>query len=315
MILLSVIIPILNEKEHVLTLIDNLLSQTYRPIEVLFVDGGSVDGTRNLLKLAAKEYNHSDFRLIFISETNFSGLKSPAHARNIGITMASGKSVVLLDADTLFVTRDSLSKLKSILDIHEFVSVKVEFSIEKPLEQQISLSYPRYYHCGYQKWIFNNLLFNEQLGFGEDRDLWYRITRDLNVQLYESEQVLLFRHLPHTVKEYFNQAVWYARSYPKFVETVLAEKEFIYITGVCGTLIGSFFCAFPSMFLVFSVLKDYTLNRHHTPHFLLINFLRRCLFSFTLLTNSFSRSALKNYALCISLGLKFKINRKHPTVS
>lgn len=43
--LFSVVVPILNEREHILPLLESIPNQTFRPVEVVIVDGGSIDGT------------------------------------------------------------------------------------------------------------------------------------------------------------------------------------------------------------------------------------------------------------------------------
>jgi glycosyltransferase involved in cell wall biosynthesis len=43
----SVILPVLNEAEHIDGVLDDLLGQDYDgPLEVIVADGGSTDGTR-----------------------------------------------------------------------------------------------------------------------------------------------------------------------------------------------------------------------------------------------------------------------------
>ena len=52
----SVIIPVLNERDSIASLIRALLSQTRAPDEIVVADGGSTDGTRQVLDSLAKEF-------------------------------------------------------------------------------------------------------------------------------------------------------------------------------------------------------------------------------------------------------------------
>lgn len=55
---ISVIMPSLNVKEYIKECVDSVLNQTLKDIEVIFIDGGSTDGTLEILK----EYVEKDSR-------------------------------------------------------------------------------------------------------------------------------------------------------------------------------------------------------------------------------------------------------------
>lgn len=48
--LVSIIIPLYNAKNYIADIVSNINNQTYKNIEVIFVDDGSCDGTLELLK-------------------------------------------------------------------------------------------------------------------------------------------------------------------------------------------------------------------------------------------------------------------------
>jgi len=87
---ISLIIPILNEAESIIDLIETIDRQTLQPNEVIFVDGGSSDGTTEIIRNATFENP-----LYKITQTFGS---SPGKGRNIGIENAQNEWIALTDA-------------------------------------------------------------------------------------------------------------------------------------------------------------------------------------------------------------------------
>ena len=85
---ISVIIPTYNRKNTLPRAVESVLNQTYKPIEIIIVDDGSTDGT--------KEWFSEMYPLVhYIYQVN-SGVSS---ARNTGINSARGDWIALLDSD------------------------------------------------------------------------------------------------------------------------------------------------------------------------------------------------------------------------
>lgn len=87
----SVIIPVYNGEQYLRECLDSVLGQTLKNIEVLIVDDGSTDSTRNILKC----YEAIDERVKPIYQAN----KGPATARNTALKKARGEYVAFIDAD------------------------------------------------------------------------------------------------------------------------------------------------------------------------------------------------------------------------
>lgn len=86
--LVSVIIPTYNRADTIRRSIDSALAQSYRPIEVIVVDDGSSDATRDVLE----DYGN---RIIYIHQNN----AGPSVARNTGVGLARGEFIAFLDSD------------------------------------------------------------------------------------------------------------------------------------------------------------------------------------------------------------------------
>jgi glycosyltransferase involved in cell wall biosynthesis len=86
----SVIIPSWNAAPYIRTAIDSALSQTHPPGEVLVIDGGSSDGTQDLVRAYGEAVK-------LLQEKP--GRKGVGAARNVGVEAASGEWLAFLDAD------------------------------------------------------------------------------------------------------------------------------------------------------------------------------------------------------------------------
>lgn len=87
--MISVIIPLYNERENILKTINSVLSQSYRDIEIVVVDDGSTDDCGEVVKAIV------DSRVSYYYKSN-GGVSS---ARNYGIAKAKGEWLLFLDAD------------------------------------------------------------------------------------------------------------------------------------------------------------------------------------------------------------------------
>lgn len=100
--LISVIIPVYNTYDYVKRGIDSVLSQTYKSIELIMVDDGSTDGSKELL-----DHIHEINPQIIVVHQNNSGVSV---ARNRGLDLISGKYVCFLDSDD-WLTDDAIEFL------------------------------------------------------------------------------------------------------------------------------------------------------------------------------------------------------------
>ena len=104
--LISVIIPVYNVEKYLKRCIDSIINQTYRHIEIIVVDDGSLDTS----SLICDEYALLDNRVKVIHKEN-GGLSS---ARNVGIDMAQGAFLFFVDSDD-FVEKEALEILSKRL--------------------------------------------------------------------------------------------------------------------------------------------------------------------------------------------------------
>ena len=90
---ISVIIPCYNYGHFLAEAVSSVQEQTFKDWEILIIDDGSTDLTRQV----ANELKSQDPRIKYHYQFN-QGLSA---ARNLGLSMASGKFIQLLDADDM----------------------------------------------------------------------------------------------------------------------------------------------------------------------------------------------------------------------
>lgn len=88
----SVIVPVYNGWRYLGAAIDSILGQTFPDFELLVVDDGSTDGSREI----ARAYTDPRIRLIS-NETNL----GESRTRNRGIQLARGAYIAMLDSDDI----------------------------------------------------------------------------------------------------------------------------------------------------------------------------------------------------------------------
>ena len=101
--LISIIVPVYNVKQYLSKCIDSIIDQTYKNIEILLIDDGSIDTSERI----CDEYAKKDDRIIVIHKEN-GGLSS---ARNVGLDKANGELVCFVDSDD-YLEPDMIEKLK-----------------------------------------------------------------------------------------------------------------------------------------------------------------------------------------------------------
>ena len=196
--LVSVIIPTYNSDKFIAQSVQSVLEQTYPPYEVIVIDDGSTDGTKDVLR----QFSNS---IKYFYQVN----RGPASARNAGIKMARGEYISFQDADDLW-TPNKLEVQVAFLERHQEIGLVFsdieEFDeenilvrsciIDKVYEPDSSSQVPL--HDPFVKLLIKNFiptntvmvrsdclkkvgLFDEGLRIVEDRDMWLRIAAHFRI--------------------------------------------------------------------------------------------------------------------------------------
>ena len=109
--MISIITINLNNKDGLKETIDSVINQTYSDIEYIIIDGGSTDGSVDIIK----EYN--DKISYWISEKD----KGIYNAMNKGIRVSTGDYLLFLNSGDHLIENNVLEKVFPYLDGTDFV--------------------------------------------------------------------------------------------------------------------------------------------------------------------------------------------------
>lgn len=90
----SVIIPVYNAEKTIGGILEKLITQQYKNIEIIVVNDGSKDGSLKILK----DFSRKDDRVLLVDQNN-AGVSA---ARNVGTNKATGEFVLYIDSDDDF---------------------------------------------------------------------------------------------------------------------------------------------------------------------------------------------------------------------
>lgn len=91
--IVSVILPTYNRANYIKDAIESVLNQTYKSIELLIIDDGSIDNTEEVISPFLK-----DKRIRYVKQEN----SGAAAARNKGLELSKGKYVAFIDSDDIW---------------------------------------------------------------------------------------------------------------------------------------------------------------------------------------------------------------------
>lgn len=212
---ISVIIPTYNYAGFVTQAIESVLAQTYKNFEIIVIDDGSTDDTKEVLRPYMNKV-----RYIYTENGG------PSRARNLGVKNSKGEYVAFLDSDDLYsndylekcinnlsdnsgdlVMTDSYSDFyddTSKLIKREYLAKKNYVGNETKLIEQLFnhyfVQFPVLMGILIKKSCFEKIGYlDEKLGYVEDLDLWFRIAGHNLKIAYLQEPLYIYRRHSHSL--------------------------------------------------------------------------------------------------------------------
>lgn len=212
--LVSVVIPTYNSANYISEALDSAIAQDYPELEIIVVDDGSADNTREIVSA------YGD-RVRLIAQPN----QGSAGARNKGIQHAQGKYIAFLDADDVWWNHKIRFQIEALIasghkmtysrfiwwhpdEQGQYTQPQTEF--EQPANSNLSSA------AIVTGWPYAELLldcivwtstvivekaelenvgmFDEQLRKGQDYDLWLRLSRRIDMLGLEQATALYRIH-------------------------------------------------------------------------------------------------------------------------
>lgn len=185
----SIITITYNRARYIKEAIESVLVQSFGDWELIIIDDASTDNTPAIVQ----EYAQKDSRIrYFRNETN---LKIP-RSRNLGLKMAEGKYIAVLDSDDVWAEPDKLRKQVEFLENNpEYalvgggvifidengreISRRLNPSDDKEIRRRILFKNP-FVHSGVlylRKAALESGGYDENLNVSEDYDLWLKMGR------------------------------------------------------------------------------------------------------------------------------------------
>lgn len=206
--LISIVMPAYNAALFIESTIDSIIAQTYRNWELIIVDDGSSDGTKEIVS----RYISADKRIRYVHQNN----GKQGKARNTGVAHAKGDFIAFQDADDLWKP-DMLERQFRLLNQTDadlvFSRIQYIDATSNPLFDYHGISKVTY--CGTEgllELIKGNSIpiitvvarkrsiisaggfkSSEQLQFGEDYDLWLRMLLNGAKFVSSNEPLALYR--------------------------------------------------------------------------------------------------------------------------
>lgn len=224
---ISVIVPVYNVEKYLAECLQSLVGQTYQNIEIIVVDDGSTDSSKEICDAYADKYKQ--FHVIHQKNAGLS------EARNTGINEASGKYLLFVDSDDMLAdctvienlveflerTNAKITYCTSVIRFHEVVpAVSEKTDVDTKDNPDIFTpnelySYAVKHHTPFTAWSFvvsREYIINNQLYFRtgiqhEDTEWIPRIFYSVGEQIVFvfTNPFYFYRHNPSSITSFFTQ--------------------------------------------------------------------------------------------------------------
>jgi len=255
MIKVSVVVPAYNVEKYLGKCLDSLVEQTLKDIEIIVVNDGSTDGTKNILEEYAKKYPKK------IKAFNIKN-SGPGGSRNFGISKASGEYIGFIDSDD-YADTDMFEKLYkkassknfdiAVCDVtcvngetQSVISSLYENDLfnKQEIKNHMLRFYPVVWNKIYKREIFKHLKFKKDVWY-EDVDFLYKLIPYLNnIGVIKEPLINYVQREGAITKTFDTRAYYYIENWNNlidfykqnnFYDEYKIEVEYCYLRYICNT--------------------------------------------------------------------------------
>lgn len=211
--LISIVTVAFNVSQTIEETIQSVRNQTYKKIEYIIIDGGSTDGTINIIQKYNEDIHY------WVSESD----KGIYHAMNKGIQIATGDFITFLNGGDSYSSTTSVQDIVSSIDNTNQVyfgnamisSASISWLVppEKSKDRVgkwLEINHPCHQTVFYPKAFYGSNTYSESLGFAADTDYTLR-----------SYKTYSFKHVDVSVAKFLlggtsNELITFNQSYTNF---------------------------------------------------------------------------------------------------
>jgi len=208
--LVSVVLPVYNCEEYLIETVNSVLYQTYKNIEIIIIDDGSIDSTQKI----AENLSLENEQIIYRRQEN-SGVSV---TRNNGLNLCQGEFICFIDGDDLWPTTKIEAQVEFLKTNNQYnfvcgnyVEVPQNFNLPDNGGELVTQS------IDFNKsgWVYSRILkgnhihiitlmfrkemkrevsFDSSLKIAEDYDLWLRLSANYKIAFLVSCLAFYRRH-------------------------------------------------------------------------------------------------------------------------
>lgn len=241
----SVIVPVYNVEAYVEKCLKTLVEQTLEDIEIIVVNDGSTDKSKEIIQKIMKQFPE---KMVYIEKEN-GGLSD---ARNYGMPYAKGEYIAFLDADD-YIEKDAYQKMYELAKKEDSDMVECDFYWEYPNKQKkdsgeiyqgkqealekirvvawnklikkevlnrAKVTFPKGYRYEDVEFTYKLIPFLEKVSFLKEPCIHY-VQREGSISNSQNERTKeIFDVLEHVIKDYQEKGIY---------EEYQTELEYVYV--------------------------------------------------------------------------------------
>ena len=244
----SIITPVLNSKDTIEQTIKSVVNQTYKKVEYIIIDGGSTDGTLNVIN----KYKSKISKIISEQDNGI------FDAMNKGINKATGEIVGIINSDDFYINNKVIEKVvKKIEEAKADICFGDLIYIDKKSEKVVrfwkSSEYiPGKFRYGWapphpsffvRRKIYRKYgIFNTTFKIAADYELMLRFLEKYNLKsIYIPEVLVKMRRGGNSSKNLLNYLGGLKEIYKAWEINNLKTNKFLLLIGKIIFFINSYF--------------------------------------------------------------------------
>ena len=178
--MISIIIPCYNAEKTIKRCLESVISQTYKNIEIVIINDGSIDKTDSIIK---KYIN--DNRIKYYNRSNHGIGKT----RNFGIKEATGEYITFLDSDD-YLPNDAIDNLYKLAQKNKLDLVVSDYYVDnKNIKSEKIKSFP-----------ITNIKNNPNLIFDINLAPWNKLYKKELIENIKFEENLKYEDAPFVIE-------------------------------------------------------------------------------------------------------------------